>query len=59
MTRTQTTNRQEVNEVGMTDAQWKSYLRAMIDDLEDALALNPDNAVLKKMIARLKLDLEG
>ena len=43
----------------MTDAQWKSYLRAMIDDLEDALKLNPDNAVLKKMIARLKLDLEG
>jgi hypothetical protein len=42
----------------MPDAQWKSYLRAIIENLEQALEISPDNAVLKKMIARLKLDLE-
>jgi hypothetical protein len=45
--------------MGMTDAQWKSYLRTLIAEMERALELSPDNKVLKNMIARLKLDLEA
>jgi hypothetical protein len=43
----------------MTDAQWKSHLRALIADLKRALAVNPDNEALKEMIARFELDLEA
>ena len=43
----------------MTDAQWRSYLRGMIAELERALEETPENVSLKKMIERLKKDLEG
>jgi len=42
----------------MTDAQWKSYLRALIAELERALAESPENVLLQQMISRLKADLE-
>jgi ribosomal protein S6 len=45
--------------MGMTDAQWKSHLRALIAELKRALVLNPNNDVLREMIARYELDLES
>jgi len=45
--------------MGMTDAQWKSYLRALIRELERALELTPDNKILQTMINELRTDLAG
>ena len=45
--------------MGMTDAQWKSYLRALIREMERALELTPDNHVLQGMINELHKDLQG
>jgi hypothetical protein len=45
--------------MGMTDPQWKSYLRALIAELKRALKVTPDNDVLKEMIERLEQDLEA
>jgi len=45
--------------MGMTDAQWKSYLRALIREMERALEITPDNHVLQEMITELRKDLEG
>ena len=49
----------ELSQSGMTDAQWKSYLRGLIAELERALEDSPDNKTLQLMIARLKVDLES
>ena len=43
----------------MTDMQWKSYLRGLIEDIEQALEINPDNQQLIKLVERLKQDLQG
>ena len=47
--------------MGMTDRQWASYLRGLIDDIEDALevAKDPESiAKLEKLLTRLRKDLE-
>ncbi len=44
--------------MGMTDAQWKSYLRGFIAELERIYRETPNEA-LKQLIDRLKLDLES
>lgn len=45
--------------MGMTDMQFKAYLRGLIADLERALKISPDNVELKQMLERLQKDLEG
>ena len=45
--------------MGMTDMQWKSYLRGLIEDIEQALEISPDNPQLIKLLDRLKQDLQG
>ena len=42
------------DDMGMVDAQWKAHLRGLIKDIEQALKLNPDNAVLQEMLERFK-----
>jgi hypothetical protein len=43
--------------MGMTDAQWKSYMRSLIAELKRILETCPDNKQLKEMIERLEQDL--
>ena len=43
---------------GLTDLQWKAYMRALIRELEYALEVTPGNQVLQKMIAGLRKDLD-
>ena len=45
--------------MGMTDKQFNSHLRALIDEIKNALKISPDNEVLLKMLERLQKDLEG
>jgi hypothetical protein len=45
--------------MGMTDLQWKSCLRGLIAELKRALAISPDNEILKEMIERFTLDLQS
>jgi len=45
--------------MGMTDMQFKAYLRGLIEDIEQALQLTPENPQLQKLLARLQKDLEG
>lgn len=50
------------SEEGMTDLQFKSWLRGLVEDLEEVLemeTLEERHAKLDKMITRLKLDLQG
>lgn len=39
---------------GMTDSQFKAFIRELISNLEEALEINPDNEKLKKTLIRLK-----
>ena len=45
--------------MGMTDMQFKAYLRGLVADLERALKESPDNKELLQMLDRLRKDLEG
>ena len=45
--------------MGMTDMQFKAFIRAELSDLEEALKLNPDNEKLKEMIVRHKETLQS
>ena len=49
----------EVADAGMTDLQFKAYLRALIEDIEQALQITPENPQLTRLLARLRRDLEG
>ena len=43
----------------MTDMQFKAYLRGLIEDIEQALQITPENPQLIKLLDRLRKDLEG
>jgi hypothetical protein len=44
--------------MGMSDAQWKSYLRYILRDLEELYAEHPSEK-LKQMMDDIKKDLES
>ena len=45
--------------MGMTDMQFKAYVRKLIRELERVLEVTPDNKPLQEMILELRKDLEG
>ena len=40
--------------MGMTDMQFKAFLRELLMSLKDALEITPDNKKIKDMIERLE-----
>ncbi|MCL2576116.1 MAG: hypothetical protein FWE33_06755 [Defluviitaleaceae bacterium] len=40
--------------MGMSDLQYKAHIRHLVLELERALKINPDNEVLKELIAMYK-----
>ena len=45
--------------MGMTDMQFKAYIRELIRDLERALKISPENEELKATIKSLKETLQS
>jgi len=45
--------------MGMTDNQFKAYIRKLIIQVERALKASPDNEDIKKLLESLQADLEG
>ena len=45
-------------DMGMTDFQYQSHLRGLVEDLKEALEINPDNPKIKKMILRFEEELK-
>ena len=45
--------------MGMSDSQFKAFLREVIRGLEKALEQSPDNQEIKEMLERFKLALES